>query len=117
MDEKDSIFKENNGTAINPINSVQKYNDLLLKQNELKKEADNLLADKKYEDAIFKTILHPEVEAPPEGMNKLEILMYKTRRFFSRTLQTSKYTGEPVMTTILKTIVSKIHNSSTLFKL
>ena len=72
---------------------------------------------KKYEDAIFKTILHPEVEAPPEGMNKLEILMYKTRRFFSRTLQTSKYTGEPVMTTILKTIVSKIHNSSTLFKL
>ena len=51
MDEKDPNFKENNGTAINPINSVQKYNDLLLKQNELKKEADNLLADKKYEDA------------------------------------------------------------------
>lgn len=59
MDEKDSIFKENNGTAINHINSVQKYNDLLLKQNELKKEADNLLADKKYEDAekIYNEIL------------------------------------------------------------
>lgn len=59
MDEKDSNFEENNGTIVNPISSIQKYNDLFSKQIELKKEADNLVKEKKYEDAekIYNEIL------------------------------------------------------------
>ncbi|MCM1264653.1 MAG: nucleotidyltransferase family protein [Candidatus Gastranaerophilales bacterium] len=72
--------------------------------------------DRKYEDAIFEKLLHPEVEKPPEGMNKMEILLYKTKRFFRTTTQTSKYTGESVTKTVLKTIISKFQDSSTLFK-
>jgi hypothetical protein len=72
---------------------------------------------KALEDRVFAKMLHPEVPPAPKGMNKLEILMYKTKGFLGRTKHSKEYTGVGFMTALFNGVWRKLKEPSTIFRI
>lgn len=72
--------------------------------------------DKEFEDKIFNKLLHPEEEPISKDMNKAEILIFKTKRFFKRAQQSKEYTGETYFSSFARAFMNKMRDPASLFK-
>ena len=73
--------------------------------------------NKKFEDEIFETLLHPELPEPPKNLNPAQVLLFKTKRFLKNASRAKEYTGEPISKAFLRSFVNKMMDPSGLFKL
>ena len=70
--------------------------------------------DKTFEDKIFETLLHPEKNDMPAGLNKAQLLVYKAKRFAGRVKHSHETTGMPIGKYICDAIARKLRKPSEL---
>jgi len=72
--------------------------------------------NKKFENDIFETLLHPEEPEFPKDLNPAEVILYKCKRFIKRASRAKEYTGEPVSKAFMTAVWNKIFDPKSLLK-
>lgn len=71
--------------------------------------------NKDFETKILKRIVSPEIEGVPANYNKLQTLVYKTKRLYHRAKFAKEYTGYPIRKVFRDSVFTKLANPKSIF--
>ncbi|MCR5265665.1 MAG: nucleotidyltransferase family protein [Cyanobacteria bacterium RUI128] len=72
--------------------------------------------NKEYEDKLLKTLLNPEAETAPAGLNNVELLAFKAKRLIRKAKHAREYGGRNVTRVFVETAMNKIKDPSKLLR-
>lgn len=73
-------------------------------------------ADKEFEEKLLNTLLNPESETAPAGLNDMELIAFKTKRFIRKAKHAKKYGGRNIARVFVESVINKLKNPSTILR-